>query len=432
MSLKKSMSWSKSLMKSRSRGYVINNDDDTMSKADVEASVYSSETSTVTVVLFMLFGCAPSTSLENGLWCELVWFEATQPEGEEMGSWFALMKAIAVALVLVIMYVDTFTQMPRTWWVWGNMFFALITCLILALAWSVTFNGKSVFLYYAMMAAMVIGEIRYIMMIPWFVRFFNPRMVSPFVAGDPFMTTIFCIMVGIQQPGGVQTFSPTVFFLLTMIMYTFSVIAGMYIIRNGIHRRWDEKVPDLVEPWQSSMALQFFPPKWRLAIPFAIISVLNFLWASWLMPVFLPYAADNTTSDGSADTGENYFQYATILTYVARLVGSFASHYVTEKFFIIELTIFETVIFPIFIFAVVGIGTWSSWGMRTLLMAVIVLVQGAYGWCYPLIYRDISKKYPEHRGAFARCIALWAMAFSVFVLTLEWFATYSGMIRPHH
>merc|ERR1719419_635196 len=50
----------------------------------------------------MLFGCAPSTSLRSALWCEVTWFEASQPEGVAMGAWFALMEALGAALVLAL------------------------------------------------------------------------------------------------------------------------------------------------------------------------------------------------------------------------------------------------------------------------------------------------------------------------------------------
>jgi len=434
MCLKKSKLSPKSLMKSKTKGYVIKNDEEDITpKGENEASDDSSETSTVIVVLFMLFGCAPSTSLRSALWCELAWFEASQPEGVAMGSWFALMEAVGALLVICIMYVDTFTQMPRIWWTWGNMFFALITCFILALTWSVTIYDTSVFLYYGMVASMIIGEIRYTLMIPWLVRYFNPRMVSPFYAGGPLMTTIFCIMAIIQQPGGIQLFSPTVFFLLTMIMYLLSVGAGIYIFRSGIQRREDEKLSaGVVEPWRSSMALQYFPPGWPRAIPYASVFVWNLIWSSWLMPVFLPYASDNTTPDGSTNSGENYLQWAMILTYAAKLVGSLASHYVTEKFFINELSLLSTVIYPVFILAAVGVGTWTSWGMKFLLMAVMMLVKGIQGWWYPLTFRAISKKYPEDRGPLSRFTGLWAMTLSIPGLTVEWWLIYSGIIRAHH
>jgi len=422
-------------MKSKTKGYVIKNDEeeDKTPKGDDVVSDNSSETSTFVVVLFMLFGCAPSTSLRSALWCEVTWFEASQPEGVAMGAWFALMEALGAALVIGIMYMDTFIQMKRTWWTWGNMFFALITCFILALTWYITINGVSVFLYYGMAASMIIGEIRYTIMIPWFVRFFNPRMVSPFCAGGPLMTTIFCIMTLIQQPGGIQLFSPTVFFLVTMLMYLSSVVSGIYIVVKGIQRREDEKLSEnVVEPWQSSMALQYFPSKWPLALPYASVFIWNLIWSSWLMPVFLPYASDNTTPEGSTNSGENYLQWAMILSYAAKMVGSLASHYVTEKFYTNELTLLATVIYPVFILASVGIGTWTSWGMKILLMADVMLVKAILGWCYPLIFRGISKKYPEHRGPFSRFTALWAMTLSVPVLTLEWWLIYDGIIRSHH
>lgn len=421
------------LKKSRSKkqGYVINDDEDITPNGDNQGADDSTETSTSLVVLFLLFGCAPSTSLRSGLWSEVTWFEASQPEGVELGAWFALMEAIGALITIGIMFMDTFIGLPKIWWTWGNMFATLGTCFLLAVMWSVTINDESVFLYAGMALSMIIGEIRYTIMIPWFVRYFNPRMLSPFCAGSSFMTTIFCVMVIIQQPGGIQLFTPTVFFLISFGIYLFSVFAGIYIVRNGIQRRDDENLKD-VEPWETSLALQYFPPKWPKAIPYALVFIWSILWASWLLPVFAPYASDNTTADGSTNSGENYLQWVMINTYASKLVGSLASHYVTENFYIIELTCLSTFIYPVFILASLGIGTWTSWGMKTLLMAVMMLVKGIYGWCYPLIFRGISKKYPEHRGPFSRFTALWAMTLSIFFLTFEWWFIYSGLIRAHH
>jgi len=414
-----------------SDGYVVKNDEIDTTKGDEDEVKKSGETDISVVLLFMLFGCAPSSALRSAMWCELPWFETTQPEGLSLGGWWALMEAVGVVVVLLIMYIDTYTLMPRTCYVWGSLVLAVVVALILAFTWSITISGYSTSLYFGMGAANFMAEVRYTIIIPWFVRYYNPRMLSAFSAGTSLMTIVFCVMTIIQQPGGVRTFSPTVFYVFAAIMFLVSSFAGAYIVRNGVQRKSGVKGIEPIEPWQSSMSLQFFPPRWWLALRSMLIMIWLTVVTSWLLPVLLPYASDNTTEENSTNRGENYLQWAMVLTYLARLIGSVLSHFATEYFWIDELTVVVTLIYPVFIFAAVGVFNWSSWGMRVILMLVITTVRAISGWCYPMIYRDIAKKYPEDCGQLSRFISLWVMTLTISVLIIEWLLIYNGTIRAH-
>merc|ERR550517_846407 len=89
----------------------------------------------------MLFGCAPSSALKSLMWCELAWFETTQPEGLSLGAWYALMEAVGGMVFLLIIYIDTYTLVPRAYYVWGTLAFAVMTAFIVAFTWAITILG---------------------------------------------------------------------------------------------------------------------------------------------------------------------------------------------------------------------------------------------------------------------------------------------------
>lgn len=384
------------------------------------------KSSLVNLVLYVLFGCSSSWSLINTFYCELAWIETTQPEGVDFAAWIGLMQAVGSVIVLFIFYIDTLLLCRRKVFVYAISALSVLTCLVLSFSWDFTVNGVSLFLQSGVVMASIIGWVQFVTIIPWLVRNFNPRMLSAFLAGDGLMTLNLVILEIIQEPGGARTFSPNVFYLLAAMIYSASFVVAVYILQNDIEREVPEDV-EKVTDWQTSLWLQFFPTGWRKVIRYFFIQLWLVTWVWWVIPTALPFAAANTT-DSSTNSGTDYLQWILALGFLGMLCGYLCSYLVTEKFWINEAIILFSLMGPIIILAAAGIGDWTSWTMRTILMIVAISARVLFGWIIVLIFREIMLKYPENGEALCRYCSLWTLVSGVFILTLQWWLIISGVV----
>jgi len=383
------------------------------------------KSSLLSIGLFTLFGCSSSWSLLNSFYCELAWFDETQPEGVDLSAWLGLMQAVSALIVLIILYIDTKLPFDRKVFVYIISALPVLTCLMLSVFWESTVNGVSVFLLSGVIIAAIVGWLQFILIVPWLVRNFNPRMLSGFLAGDGLMTLTLAIMEIIQQPGGVQTFSPKVYFLISGMIYLFSLGVAAYILQNDIEREVPVNIQKL-EPGQTSFNLLFFPSGWWKAKRYIFIQLWLVFWTWWVIPVALPFAAENTT--GSASTGANYLQWILGLGFLGMLCGYLSSYLATDKFWINETLVLFSLMVPIVILAASDIGDWTSWTMRTILMLAAVMTRVLYGWIIVLLFREIMLRHPENGEALCRYSSLWTLVSSIFILTLQWWLLYVGAV----
>lgn len=64
----------------------------------------------------------------------------------------------------------------------------------------------------------------------------------------------------IQEPGGAQVFSPTVYYLLTSIAYATTFGVCVYTFNSGIQRLTTKDAVQALEPWRKSLCAQTFTP----------------------------------------------------------------------------------------------------------------------------------------------------------------------------
>jgi len=292
--------------------------------------------------------------------------------------------------------------------------------------WESTVNGVSVFLLSGVIIATMVGWLQFIIIVPWLVRNFNPRMLSGFLAGDGLMTLTLAIMEIVQQPGGVQTFSPAVYFFISGMIYASSLAVAVYILQNDIELEVPVNVQK-IKPNQTSFRLLFFPSGWWKAKRYIFIQLWLVFWTWWVIPVALPFAAENTT--GSTSTGTNYLQWIVALGFLSMLCGYWGSYFATENFWINQTLVLFSLMVPIVILAAMDIGDWTSWTMRTILMFAAVMTRVLFGWTIVVLFREIMLRHPENGEALCRYSSLWTLISSIFVLTLLWWLLNVGVIE---
>jgi hypothetical protein len=327
------------------------------------------------------------------------------------------MEAVGCLIFLCILYIETKMLWSKAKLLYFVSFVTLLTSLILAFTWYNTWDGSSVFLLMGMTVGEIVGWVQYILVIPWIVRNYNPRMVSPFIAGNGLMIWILVTVEIIQQPGGWLQFSAMVYFLIAAVIYATTTVVCVYTFESGIAKLTLKEGLKSIEPWQTSLKLQFLPTGWRATkhLIFARIWGEVLTWS--VAPIALPLAAANTTSTSD---GENYLEWAITVGLLSMLVGFLSSYFVTEKFWIFESLVVATFANGVILLAAANVGDWSSWAMRTILMIAVALTRMAFAWSIPLIFRETERRYPENSEALVRLNSLWALVALAFFKPIFW------------
>jgi len=387
----------------------------------------STKSSLTIAVLFLLSGCPNSFNIGDSLWCELPWFEASQPEGYTLPSWFLLMQSIGTVVVLCLLWVETHvTIFSKSILLYCMSFGTVLLSGVLSFTWHFSVNGWSIFLYLAVFAGLLTGWIQMIFIIPWIVANYNPRIISVFLAGNTLMIFVLMSLDLIQQPGGAQIFSPEVYYMVTVIIYAITFGICVYTFRSGIGRITSKDEVKALEPWRSSLWTQTLTPVFwdTKVLTFGRIWLIQISWA--VIPVALPYASFNTTTS-EANDGKNFLQWAIAIGYLTEFLGSVTSYSSTGKFWIRQSIAVNTVSNGVIILAASNIGVWSSWWMKFLLMSMVAVSRFSYGWTLPLIPRELSRRYPDMKELLVRSNSLWSLYANLVVRIPLWMVS-SGII----
>jgi len=378
-------------------------------------------------LLFVLSGCPNSFNFADAVWCELAWFESSQPEGETLASWFLILQVIVTLAVVCMLYVEIHLIIfPKIGLMWCFSFGTVLLCGVLSFTWHFSKNGCSLFLYLAFLFGMLTGWVQTIFVIPWLANNYNPRIISVFLSGNRFMTIILVSLELIQEPGGAKIFSPSVYFMVAGIIYVITSGVCIYTFNSGIERLTSKDAVQTLEPWRNSLWTQTFTPVFwdTKMLTFGTIWIIHFTWG--VIEVALPYAADNTTSSDAND-GENFLQWAVAIGYLTEFLGGVASYIPTENFWIRESIALNTIANGVIILAAANVGVWSSWVMRFLLMTSFVVARFSFGWAMPLIPRELSRTFPDKKELVVRSNSLWSLYANVVMGVPLWIYS-SGII----
>jgi len=158
----------------------------------------------------MLSGTVTSFNIGDSLYCELSWFQTSQPEGDTLSFWFMLMESAASVIVLCLLFIETHVIIfSKIGILYCSSFATVLLSVILTFAWHLTLDRVSIFLLLTKLVGALTGWVQLIFVIPWFANNYNPRMISIFTSGNTLMISFLVSLEIIQEPGGAKIFSPT-------------------------------------------------------------------------------------------------------------------------------------------------------------------------------------------------------------------------------
>lgn len=92
-----------------------------------------------------------------------------------------------------------------------------------------------------------------IFIVPWIANNYDPRKISAYMSGNTFMIFILMSLSLIQQPGGSQYFSPSIYYLVVSILYAITFAICVYTFQSGIGRLASKEAVKILEPWRDSL-----------------------------------------------------------------------------------------------------------------------------------------------------------------------------------
>jgi len=387
----------------------------------------SRTTELLIVVLFVFSGCPNSWNIQDALWLELAWFEDSQPEGNTLASWLILMQATSALCFLSLFYIETHvTTLPKRGSLYCASFATLLISIVLSLAWDFTVNGISLFLLMGSYVGQMVGWVQFIFVIPWIAMHYNPRLISAFVSGNAVMVLNLVIVQIIQEPGGDRNFSPMVYFLIAAFMYVITVFVCVWTFSSGIGRITSKDKVWPIKPWRNSLWTQSFPTVFWDARLYIFGRIWANQWSWTVIPIALPYAADNTTTTESND-GECFLQWAVAVGYLMMLAGSLSSYIPTGKYWIEEFIALNTISNTVILIAASNIGEWSSWPMKVVLMTAVSASRYSHGWVIPMCMRGCARRFPDQKELLLRSSSLWSL-YSNILFRILLFMISSGVI----
>jgi len=387
----------------------------------------STRKSRTIALLFLLSGCPNSYNIGDSLWCELPWFESSQPEGWTLPSWFLLIQSITTLFILCLWLFETRMMIfSKISLLYCMSFGTVLLSCVLSFAWHFSVNGWSLFLWLAVFAGMLTGWAQMIFVIPWIAENYDPRLISAFLSGNTLMIFPLMSLDLIQEPGGAQNFSPSVYYSVAAIIYAMTFGVCIYTFHSGIGRITSTDAVQALEPWRSSLWTQTFPPAFwdTKMLTFGKIWLIQLSWA--VIPIALGYASNNTT-DSDADHGADFLQWAIVIGYLTGFLGSLTSYIATEKYWIRESIVLNTLSNGVIVLAASNVGVWSSWEMKFLLLTSVAVSRFLFGWTLSLIPRELSRRYPDKKELLVRSNSLWALYANVVVRVPLWLFS-SGII----
>jgi len=383
--------------------------------------------SALTVVLFLLSGCPNSWNIQDTLWLELSWFEASQPEGYTLASWLILMQAVSALIFYSLLYIETHViTFPKIGILYCASLATVLISIVLSFAWNFSVDGMSLILYLGSSVGQMVGWVQNIFFIPWLAKNFNPRLISAFASGNAFLVLILVFLQIIQQPGGSQTFSPSIYYVVAAIIYATTFGVCVYTFNSGRGRLTPTDAVQALEPWRNSLWTQTFPAVFWETKLFTFGRIWANQWSWTVTPIALPYAADNTTTSAAND-GENFLQWAIAVGYLMLLAGSLSSYIPTGKYYIGEALGFNSLANGVILLAAGNIGEWSSWPMKFVLMTAVAVSRFSVGWVIPLCLREIQRRFPEKSELLVRSNAIWSLYANVTFRFMLWLIA-SGVI----
>jgi hypothetical protein len=394
---------------------ICTNYDEYIPNEQVTEESHSKKTPLATVLLFAVSAIPSAFSFQDSLWCELAWFEVSQPEGTNLPAWIILMQSAACVSILCLLFIESRGIMfPKVCTLYVVSCITLLTSVLMSFFWHFSLKGVSVFILVGAFVGQFTAWMQQVFVIPWFANNYNPRLISAFATGNVMMVAFLVSLELVQEPGAEQIFSPTVYYAVASVVYAGTIGVCVYTFNSGIGMVTVKDGVQPLAPWRDSFCGQTFTPVfWETKmLNFGRLWMVQMTWT--VVPLALPYAAESTTNYGGND-GENFLQWAIAMGYFSEFFGSATSYIATKKYWITESIVFNTIASGVIVLAAYNIGDWSSWWMRTGLILAVGVTRFAIGWATPMIPRELSRRYPAQKELLVRSNALWCLYGNVIV-----------------
>lgn len=107
--------------------------------------------------------------------------------------------------------------------------------------------------------------------------------------------------------------------------------------------------------------------------------------------------------------------------YIMEFLGSVLSYFPTEKYWIIEAMILNTMSTVVIVIAACDVGEWYLLGMKLLLAVVIGINRFSFGWVMPMVPRELSRRFPDMKELLVRSNSLWSLYVTIIVRVPLWY-----------
>jgi len=191
---------------------------------------------------FFLVGLGSGCFMTTALLVETEWFRESQPEGPGITSGITMAALLAPPslLPLYIIFRDIYPDLLN----YNRAVSALtitsaILALVAGLTWPFTVGGSSVFIFAISFMASGIGQLQTMVVLPWSLKSYNPRLVSVILTGSNFGNLLGALLGLLQDPGGRKRFDPTVYFLIIFVILVVPAFAFRQILKQGLGLRPD-------------------------------------------------------------------------------------------------------------------------------------------------------------------------------------------------
>jgi len=206
-------------------------------------------------LIFMSIGMGSSWGLINALYLELPFLESTQPEGIRLAAWMGIASTFAAGMSLLINCCGVMNSLPGYK---ATLLFILINIflyLLMASTWWITIRGLSVSLFLGTFGAAMVGNLQFMILLPWVSSNFPPKSTNALMSGSSFMSFICVVLQLLQSPGYRPRFSPTLYLIILALPSFLSIRCILLVERCSKAKEGSRNV----EPTRQSLC-----PSWYL------------------------------------------------------------------------------------------------------------------------------------------------------------------------
>jgi len=358
-------------------------------------SVSDKPLSALNYFLFVVVGMGISWAMTDALWLQVPYFQRFQPEGPHLAVHLSI--SVSAAIILFIpLYVYVEPKLNYRWFMYGMLALEILCCFISTMWWdAVMENAISFVLYIAVFVSAVVGNVFYILLLPYFTRI-NNYSIAPLTVGAALASTLTSVNALIQRPGSESPlYAPDIFYVIVLCSIIIPSLAAYTFLDHGYLREHRKRVvvaEDNDTQWTCGI------PSWWKSI-WKYVALYSYLFSCiWgVVAALVPYAMISTSPTGGMDTETE--QYVFCMMYVGMVIGSVIVTVwrVSEEKTVWVLTFAVSILFALFLWITFdGNGLWK-WEGANILVVVLVFWMGViYGVLLPTLMINIDERYPTH------------------------------------